>query len=198
MASTGEHSPKHRIIGAVILVSLGFILLSNVLKDEEGADPESRPAQHEPPAGSTASVTTVDTAALPGSETHAAPTASPPKAEESVVERKAPGSTSGVARVREPARAATAPATSSPPAAAADDGGWIVQVGAFSNSRNAQRLRNELQRDGYAVSLESFELRGSKAVRVRVGPFREKQLAMEAQSKIESQTGLRGVVIAGP
>lgn len=202
MASTGggEHSPKHRIIGAVIVVSLGFILLSNVLKDEESADPDTRSVQREPAAGPAASVTTVDTATLPDSEAHTVPTATPrlPKTAEDVAERKASGGTSDVTRVREPARAVNPPPTSSPQPVAADDGSWIVQVGAFSNSSNAQRLRSELQREGYAVSLENFELRGSKAVRVRVGPFREKQLAMQAQSRIESRTGLRGVVIAAP
>ncbi len=205
MASTGggEHSPKHRIIGAIIVVSLGFILLSNVLKDEESADRDMRSgvaAQREPAAGATASVATVDTAALPGRETHTAPavTAGVPKVEESIAEPKVARSTTGVAQVRESSRTETPTPASPPQPATGDDSAWVVQVGAFSNSSNAERLRRQLQRDGYAVSVENFELRGSKAVRVRVGPFREKQLALQAQSRIESQTGLRGVVIASP
>jgi cytoskeletal protein RodZ len=145
MARTGdggnEYSPKYRIVGAVIVVFIGFILLSNLLKDKES--PESpqtvtgvneRPGAtnevynaslaetqaNTPPTTGTANDTTRTDAQAP------AATAAPPRVE-AVAANTDHGA--GEATVA-PASAANTHATAAParrvPAAANDSkGGWV-------------------------------------------------------------------------
>ncbi len=195
----GEPSPKHRVVGAIVVVLVGFVLLSSMLKDEENTEHNARP-------GTLAVrdlVTLEPTASTPPAlrEMQAPPDAGSAGQAPSALEQMRFAPADDKAAVADDTRQGARTREPQPPrapAGSAEEGGWIVQVGAFSNSTNAQRLRQELQQSGYPVSLDNVELKGSKAVRVRVGPFRERQLAQEAQAKIESQTGLRGVVIAYP
>ena len=108
-------------------------------------------------------------------------------------EHKAPGSA-----VDESRRAQTTSPSATKTAAPSKVEGWILQVGTFSSDENAKRLRDRLQKDGFLVNLQNVELKGRKVVRVRVGPFRQKHVAMEARAKIEKEVGLEGVILAYP
>jgi cell division septation protein DedD len=75
---------------------------------------------------------------------------------------------------------------------AQDGRGFLVQVGVFSDSANAERL---------AVTLETLKLetqtqsvKGMRAI--SVGPFDEKAAAVEAAHRIEQVTGLSPLVKA--
>lgn len=56
-----------------------------------------------------------------------------------------------------------------------DSGGFVLQLGVFSNSGNAEELRNRLRSAGIPAQLET---------RVQVGPFSSKEEAARAQGKL--------------
>ena len=75
---------------------------------------------------------------------------------------------------------------------------WVVQVGTFSNADNANHLRDKLKSHGHAVHTESVTLSGKKALRLRVGPFSNKELAVKAQAQIRKELHVQGVVQSYP
>lgn len=75
---------------------------------------------------------------------------------------------------------------------------WTVQVGTFSNPGNIRRLGKQLKERGYSVMFKDVNLKQGLAVRVRVGPYRSRASADRAQGKIKKDIGVKGVVVAGP
>ena len=208
-----DFDPKHRIIGAVIIVSLAVIFVPMIL-DRRSA-PET-PNVSEIPAPTSAPDNKVVVTPVPPPE---------PKPSAAVVEAQSPKSTAA----SEPSRpavaqppkaandkpaAATKPATKTVPGAPAKTtakpaakpepkaapvkSGWVVQVGTFANAANATRLEDRLKKHGHAVSRERVTSNGGNALRLRVGPFKDKTLAIKAQGQIQKETGVQGVVLAYP
>ncbi len=210
----GSYSPKHRILGAIIVVSLAVIFLPMILSDSnapprpeiaasklgEAPQPETKvfrmPAatSESPPAPATADAG----ASQPETTATQGPAVEPPPPAAAAggprtLEQKAPSKA-----VSTPRREQVASEAATKPDAPSKVEGWILQVGTFSSDENAKRLRDRLQKDGFLVNLQNVELKGRKVVRVRVGPFRQKHVAMEARAKIEKEVGLEGVILAYP
>lgn len=193
---TAEFEPRRRIIGAIILVTLAFVVFSLVLQDKP-VEPGSVQPEHEsdtqvvvapvPSPSATPSqaaatpgspVTTQPSAASPATPVPPpAPTASVPKPEPKPVAKPKP----------EAAKLAPAPVAT---------GNWLVQVGTFSEPENARRLGEKLKGIHYPVTLKVVTLDKGRAVRVQAGPFATKARAVAARDDIEKRLGLRGVILA--
>jgi len=180
-----DFDPKHRIIGAVIVVSLAVIFVPLIL-DRREAPSELASGAASPAAAGDSKV--VVTPVRPEAAKEPAKAESPPPL---------------TARV--PESAPLAPAVVSKPAvktvepkAAAAKAGWVVQVGTFSSATNASRLEEQLKKHGHAVKTERVTKDSGDVTRLRVGPFRDKALALKAQTQIEKQIGVHGVVLAYP
>ncbi len=76
--------------------------------------------------------------------------------------------------------------------------GWVVQIGTFSDPANAKKVRATLVRKGYHVRMEKVRLPKGDATRVRVGPFSDRGKAITTLSRISRDVGLQGVVLRYP
>jgi len=201
-----EFNPKHRIVGAIVIVAFAVIVLPLILR---GREPPPAPRG----AGETASargviaetkvvvtpvtpdepkVKTVPETA-PKTEVKTAVTESAPKPEpKPAVPAQKPVAENKSAPV--PAPEKTAKAAVKEKIAK----GWMVQVGTFSNTENAARLRDKLASHGHAVHAETVTLHGKRVMRLRVGPYRDKTEAMKAIAQIHKLTGVQGVALAYP
>jgi DedD protein len=201
-----QFNPKHRIAGAIILVSLAVIFVPMLL-DESAAPVESQALSQIPDRDATDTKVVV-TPVNPTSEPAATTTPEPPKP---IADKPAPSPSTETAKPEtKPAPVAAvdkpsdSPAKAKPAAAKSSDAsekiskGWIVQVGTFANTENAERLRDKLKNLGYAVNSESVTHQGSKAVRLRVGPYREKTAATKAQTQLQKELNIQGLVQAYP
>ena len=72
---------------------------------------------------------------------------------------------------------------------------WVVQVGSFASSDNAQGLVDRLRRAGYAASSVTVREGASTAYRVRVGPEIERDAAVRIADELQQQHGLAGLVM---
>jgi DedD protein len=215
-AAEDEFNPRHRIVGAVILVALAVIFLPMLLSDR----PPSAP-----PAGTGAMPTpetrvVVTPVPLPGVKPQ---TAQPPADKADATSRTvtvpvdgAPGKPPGESEKPKPARtvadivdaapvtppaadrkpAGTPTATEPKPAkpASGEKGKWVVQVGVFSHADNAARLRDQLRHKGYSVTLDPPVAEKGKTMRVEVGPYKDQAAAKAAAARIQSDIGIKGVV----
>jgi DedD protein len=180
-----EFSPKHRIVGAIVLVALVVIFVPMILSGRE-PPPELKGAREAPTRAEITETRVLVTPVTPDETT-------PPESSETVkvvqvpVDNKpAPVEKATVAKKPEPAPAK--------PAAVKIEDGWMVQVGTFSNTQNATRLRDRLKSLGHSVHADSVTVGGKKAMRLRVGPFADRAKADKAQAQIRKETGVAGVV----
>ncbi|MFQ5936027.1 MAG: SPOR domain-containing protein [Acidiferrobacterales bacterium] len=223
-SSEGDYSPKHRILGAVVIVSLAVIFLPLILSEEQTPPPAKTALSKIPAAES--KVFRMPASAISKSESESVELSSNARTltgskrsqvnaqkptQQSITEsqrKKAPSTSQGHASAGSQTKGedasskrrdiTTIASSKKQTDTNAQTQGWIVQVGTFSNKENAQRLRDRLQQDGFLVNLQNVELKGRKAVRVRVGPYRQKHVAVEARSRIEKEVGLEGVVLVYP
>jgi DedD protein len=221
-----SYSPKHRIVGAIILVSLAVIFLPMILNpDQPTPRPKDATRLNEIPKPETQvfrmPAASLDQVGSPESSQDMAVSSADATGSEKGSGAARPSTSVAKAttdkRDREDARKdidmRTAPETSADKSTQQDTQvstsvdtaaatkkaeGWVVQVGAFSDGESARRLQDRLQQSGFLVNLQSVDLKGRKVVRVRVGPYRQKRVAMDARSRIEKEVGLEGVVLAYP
>lgn len=76
--------------------------------------------------------------------------------------------------------------------------GWVVQLGTYGKTKNAQRLRDRLKSKGYSVYLEEVHLKQGRMTRVRSGPFGKEAKAEQIQAQIREEIDISGVVIKLP
>lgn len=64
---------------------------------------------------------------------------------------------------------------------------YTVQVGSFSNSRNAKNLAQALTKKGYAAYIQEVNSSGGTSYKVRVGKSRFRQEALDLESKLAQE-----------
>lgn len=176
----------------LVLAGSGLLVLGLVLRlltdigrstavGDTAAPVADMPApESSPPGAPTLPATTAETlAASPPALTPA------PAADVKPTPLKAPPTT---------AKAAAKPAPKpSAPAEASGLSGWGVQLGAFGNRANAQRLRSRVEVLGYHANV----IDGGTLSRVRVSGLANRASAETAADSIARALGTRGVVV-GP
>lgn len=73
---------------------------------------------------------------------------------------------------------------------------WVVQVGSFSSSDNADKLVERLRGEGLSAYRESVTSGGSTIFRVRAGPFVERDEAIRVNGLVKERLSLEGVVMS--
>lgn len=203
-----DFNPKHRVVGAIILVVLAVILVPLILHDR--APPAPTQPTAEMPAPDTRLVVTPLTPVPLPENSSSAPTAiktipslaaaitTPAAGNQPASATREPAAATENASVSDTPLPGKAPAKSSALHSTAVGKGWIVQVGAFSHADNATRLKENLVRHGYAPALDKISLNKGQGVRVRVGPYTSEADARTAQARIQREMGIKGVVRAYP
>ena len=95
---------------------------------------------------------------------------------------------------------AAAPAAASPaPGATARAGGWAVQLGAFSNEADANKLRDKIRAAGVAGYVDGIaSSTGAKLWRVRAGPQTQRDDAVRIRDQLKAKLGVDGNVVTVP
>lgn len=184
-----DFNPKHRIVGAIVLVALVVIFVPMLLNENE-PPPELKGAREMPPRVVTETKVIVTPVADEAAKPRQTPEAVTKTETTSAIAESAPKPETKTAPVEKPAKA--------PVVADKITQAWVVQVGTFSSTDNANHLRDKLKNRGHTVHTESVTLAGKKALRLRVGPFSNKELALKAQAQIRKELQVQGVVQSYP
>jgi len=204
-----DFNPKHRILGAIILVAAAVIVVPLLLKQHQ---PPTELSEREPARDSSRAESPNKVVVTPvtpsATRSRSAIEAPPPAKEPAPVETPAKTTAKSDTAPSKPEAPAVKPVATKPPAkdvpagkspsTAELDKGWIVQVGTFASADNANRLSTKLKQHGHRVLTETISLDGRSAVRLRVGPYGDKSAALKAQARIEREEGIKGVVLAYP
>ncbi|OGI43351.1 MAG: hypothetical protein A2150_00735 [Candidatus Muproteobacteria bacterium RBG_16_64_11] len=189
-----DFDPKHRIVGAVILVALAVIFLPMIL-NKQPEPPAVAPIAGIPPTDSkvvTAPVAPREPAPAAEPAKEPAPAVKEPVSEPPAVKPAAPA-----AKPATPEKKPDKPAVKNKPAAKVEKG-WVVQVGVFASAENAKHLRDKLRKQGFAAEIDNLTVDAKSMARVRVGPYRDNAAAKTAQAHLQNEAGVKGVVLAYP
>lgn len=206
-AAEDEFDPRHRIVGAVVLVALAVIFLpmflssqppenSQLAADRPGAGtrivttPVPPFAENAPPVTSPPAMKLAEKDASTKTVTHVVPVLEP--VTEGPVGKSpaaAPLPKSSVDSKPPKSAKATTP-KSTPPSAK----GWTVQVGLFSHAENVSRLQERLKQKGYSVIVDPPTSSPGKLMRVEVGPYKDAAAAKAAQARLRDELSIEGVV----
>jgi len=184
-----EQRVKERLTGAIVLVAIVVIVVPELLTGP----------RHAPAAGGATRIVTLEL----GEDAHRAPLAPAPVASAAASVTPAPAVAAPAAPVADPpaapAQDTPSAASSQPPEpeAAANAGGWVVQLGSFERRDNAQRLVQELRHKGYTAFASEFHGSTRVLFRVRVGPEQDRARA-EALAARLAREGHPGKVTAQP
>ncbi|WP_322520346.1 SPOR domain-containing protein [Guyparkeria halophila] len=99
------------------------------------------------------------------------------------------GDVESAAQEAEPA----SPAGSLPESSAS--GEYVVQLGSFSDERNARALAKSVESSGFDVSVTPLFSQQGTVWRVRVGPYATRDLAGEATERLRQRIGRDGLVM---
>jgi len=105
------------------------------------------------------------------------------------------------AKPAEAPKSATTPKPTETPAApppATADVGFAVQVGAFGNAAEAQKLRDRLRGLGITAFTDTVTTDKGRLTRVKAGPVPTRQDAERLKAQVKSKTGIDGMVRSHP
>jgi len=72
---------------------------------------------------------------------------------------------------------------------------WIIQVGSFSQKKNAAAFRNKLRAAGFTAFIEPLSAQSGTMYRVRVGPELDKKRAAAKLAQLKKQFKLQGIIV---
>ncbi len=199
--SQDDFNPKHRIVGAIIIVSLIVVFVPAILDKKELSNNKYRKLS-DSSSSTKVVVTSVDALQRKASgktgDTAVRSIAkdlrltSPAKPLPVAKKEQARTSASQTDKTAKPEK------NTRPGSTTAVKKGWIVQVGVYAKIDNAHSLRDRLTKQGYSIYLEEVRTRQGKLSRVRAGPFKNEAEAKRVQASIYKEEAIKGVVIKLP
>lgn len=179
---------KQRLIGAIVLVSLGVIFIPMLLKGPDTLDTPIITSNI--PAKPDRKTEVIPLKPLPPRPEQAPITSLPVEQDTRAVKLEAEKSE---APVNKPAEPATKEAQAK--SLAPDLSGWVVQVGSFSRKANALSLQDRLRNKGYTSYVEAYQAKSGTRYRVRVGPELSEEKSKATAASLKRDMGIDGFVL---
>ena len=179
-----DQNLKHRLTGAIILVSVAVIFIPVIL---EGPDNEWAPLSHSIPE-----------APQMDFKAHLdVPAPIPAPVKPTVVQKPAEPEKTAIPVPESKPELEPEPAKQVQPATESLSG-WYVQVGSFSQELNASGLGKRLELSGYETRLQKAATKTGYAWRVMVGPGKTRGAAEKLRDRLAKDHQLKGIVINNP
>jgi len=191
-----EFNPKHRIVGAIVLVAAGVIFLPMLVETHRSADNAGGTVVEIPQQDKKIFVSKITPVTGESDGQNAAAKDKTP------VREPATGKSTPQPepKPKQPAVASKTPAVAKAASekSANTENGWAVRIGTFAQRENAKRIVGVLKKKGFKPRTEDIETAGNKATRVWLGPYGEKVEAQAVRKRILEQTGQEGLIVSYP
>lgn len=163
---------------------------SQVVSVDADAEPRADAlAGHEPATPNAAEAGPANATSQAPAQPAAPPAAEPSKPSDAPTRASASKPTPAASETAaKPSAAPAKPAATPPPAPAATpidagSGGYVVNLGAYANIANVDKLAAELRAAGLALERTPLQIAGKPAVRLRLGPYARRSEAEQARLK---------------
>lgn len=200
-----EHNKlKQRLVGAIVLVSLGVIFIPMLLTERGEDDPlflssniPPKPERVAPPTSSKLIETEIKVPELKRVVIDVPTQEAPSEIDEKIVVAKA-----DEPKLVEPEKPVVKTEVPVEKGTTKDDAKyakrWVVQVGSFGKESNALSLRDRLRKQGFTTFVEAVEGKKGTIYRVRLGPELTVVKAEKLRDKLLKETKLKGLVVQYP
>ncbi len=172
-----EAALQQRIVGAIVLVTLGVIFIPALL---DGAGYKSRHVQDieikEKPAFPPLSQKKVDPIATPLQQN---------KKQPEKVQQTDP-------KQAEPKQAHKTPVHKKPVKA------FALQVGTFGSNENAEKMRNKMRKAGHTAFVDKFTVKGKTNYRVKIGPELERDALEKIKKALKKSKKIDAFIVNHP
>jgi DedD protein len=200
---------KQRIVGGLVLVALGVIVIPFLLDMHPGEEWWGKGnIPKKPDNGFVTRVLPLDEwskqaqgdLAKGSQQLDAVPEHSPTVPAPAQAHPPSPSEPVPPAARIPPSAPETSPPVATPQVAGSSGGteGWVVQLGSFSNQKNADELREKLQKMAYHVFVERITQDGQTVYRVRIGPQRQRSEADTIRDRLARELQLNAMVMHFP
>ena len=200
-----EERLKHRLVGAIVLVSLAVVIVPMVLDapPEFHEEPNTAPLPERPQGDFEPSPDAVrgapETPRLDAEIERELGQSVPDDSVTgmaSVSDAPPPGSDDPFPSPRTPGgSAAEGTAAGAEPEPGAGSNGWTVQLGSFQKPDNAHALRDRLRSKGYDAYVEAGDSAAGSVSRVFVGRTLDREQARRSAAKLQRDMQLEGFVV---
>lgn len=163
---------QQRLIGAILLVTLGVIFIP-VLLDGSGFKSRNSRSIEMPPEPKFPPLSEIKLEPV-------VPTHVKQKSAPVIVKQPEPGNPITSAALKQPGNA------------------FALQVSTVTVKDNAYTLRDKLRKDGYAAYVEARTKDGKTSYRVRIGPELDKRKIEKMKADVKKEHGLDGFIVNHP
>lgn len=193
---------KQRLIGAIVLVSLGVIFIPLILtgKDPAVGTITETNIPEKPDREFVSRIIPLDRQApepapvVPDSKPVEVAKPAESKPVESAPEVAAPVAPEPVKAARQPVVQPQEPK----PVVHKSVSAWVVQMGIFESKQNAYNLRDKLRKNGFDAFVDTQHDNDTTQYRVRVGPEVKRESAEALVAKLQKAVALKGFVTKYP
>lgn len=200
---------KQRIVGGLVLVALGVIVIPFLLDMHPGEEWWGKGnIPKKPDNGFVTRVLPLDEwskqaqddLAKGSQQLDAVPAHAPAAPTPDQGHAPSPSEPAPPAAPAPPSAPETSPPVATPQGAggAGSTEGWVVQLGSFSNQKNADELREKLLKMAYHVFVERITQDGQTVYRVRIGPQRQRSDADTIRDRLAHELQLKAMVMRFP
>lgn len=190
-----DRALKERIIGAAVLVVFAVLVVPVFLDGpDDGVEVISESVTL---PGQNNQERKQQTIVLERDRTEPVPAAATPTPTPAVQKTPAPEKEKPAPTVPKKQEAAAASPDKVAAATKSTTGMWAVQLGSFSNQKNAERLAADLRKQGFAAFLSQLQTDSGALHRVRIGPQKDRDSAESVAAKL-SAAGHKGQVVPHP
>ncbi len=190
-----KYTLKHRLIGAAFLAAIAVIFLPGFFKEKQ--DDQISTKSQIPvrpgivPVEFNAPKPVPDIVPAPAPETMFVPD----ETREQAINSKAPSSLADSSRSSQVIAPAQKTVATMPLNAEDLPNAWVVQVGSFSTKEAANKVRDDLQVDGFKAYVRTLPSGATTISRVYVGPKLDKAEALIMKSQIDKRLKVKSMVM---
>lgn len=187
-----KYTLKHRLVGAAVLAAIAVLFLPSFFKEKEVAPVSTKTMIPQRPG--TVPVEFNAPQPVPGIEPAPAPEAmfapdgvAPSEPQVAAASTHASSTSAKTAASASPVNAMPLNAQGLPEA-------WVVQVGSFATKEAANKVRDELQGEGFKAYVRSLPSSSGITSRVYIGPKLDKAQAQQIKAQIDKRLKVNSLV----
>jgi DedD protein len=180
---------KHRLVGATVLAAIAILFLPSFFKEKQTASVNTKTQIPKPPVIVPVEFKAAE--AVEGIESAPAPETMFVPDEQSAAD-ESNNNLSANAKLSSRTASSEVPTMSLNAQSLPD--AWVVQVGSFSTKEAANKVRDELQTEGFKAYVRSLQKDGQSVSRVYIGPKLDRAEAQLIKLQIDKHLKVNSIL----
>lgn len=185
-----KYTLKHRLVGAAVLAAIAVLFLPTFFKEKQVAPVSTKTMIPQRPG----TVPVEFNAPQPVPDIEPAPAPEAMFAPDGVAPSEPPPHSASSTATTAKEAVATSPVNAMPLNAQGLPDAWVVQVGGFATKEAANKIRDDLQADGFKAYVRTLPGAKGTISRVYIGPKLDKAQAQQIKVQIDKRLKVNSII----